>query len=120
MNGRTCEIITVPNISAFAVVLKHCQLSFINQHLSYGTHRDPLHLCTRGLSNTTASFEYTTAILVVRFVWQPTSRLFRLMSIIFSSSQTNQTRVCTNSFFVKKNCCINNFVEESGYKNVFT
>ena len=64
------RIITVQNISAFAVVLKHCQLSFIKQHLSYRTHRDPMHLCTHGLLNTTVFFEYTSAILVVRFAWQ--------------------------------------------------
>ena len=89
MNKQICEIITVRNISAFAVVLKCYQLSFINQHLSYNTHCDPMLVYTRGPSNTTASFEYTSTILVVRFVWQPTSCLLRLMLTLFCSSQTN-------------------------------
>ena len=39
------------------------------------------------------SFEYASAILVVHFVWQPTSRLLRLMLIFFCISGTNGTRM---------------------------
>ena len=93
MNEWTCEIITVGSISAFAVVLKSCHSRLINRLLSYSMHRDPMHLYTRGVSNTTALFEYTFAILVARFVWQPTSLFLRLMLISFCSSGTNRTRV---------------------------
>ena len=79
--NKPAKIITVRNISAFSAVLKHCQRLFINQHFSNRTHHNPMRLYTHGPSNTTASFEYISTVLVVCFMWQCTSCLLRLMLI---------------------------------------